>query len=83
MHQRIIAAARHRPDRTGRAVELNPKAITVRQADDIKWRVDRRRRHQPNPVRRSDQAFYMVMNRGQPGNFSKPHFIPTTVSSRW
>ena len=73
------------------AVELNPKAIAIRQADELKWR-------DPTgaaPVNQvvlfgdpSKPGFYMVMNRFKPGNFSKPHFHPndrfiTVIKGTW
>ena len=92
MHQRIIAAAfvigLIGP---AAAVELNPKAIAVRQADDIKWRDPTGAAGVNQKVLFGDPTkpgFYMVMNRFQPGNFSKPHFHPndrfiTVVKGTW
>ena len=73
------------------AAELNPKAIAIKQADELKWR-------DPTgaaPVNQktlfgdpTKPGFYMVMNRFQPGTFSKPHFHPndrfiTVVKGTW
>jgi quercetin dioxygenase-like cupin family protein len=92
MHQRIIAAAfvigLIGP---AAAVELNPKAITIRQADDIKWRDPTGAAGVNQKILFGDPTkpgFYMVMNRFQPGNFSKPHFHPndrfiTVVKGTW
>ena len=77
MFQRIVAAA-FVVGLIGQAsaVELNPAAITIKQADDLKWR---------DPTK---PGYYMVMNRFKPGNFSKPHFHPndrfiTVVKGTW
>ena len=92
MHQRIIAAALVigliGP---AAAVELNPKAIAIRQADDIKWRDPTGAAGVNQKILFGDPTkpgFYMVMNRFQPGNFSKPHFHPndrfiTVVKGTW
>ena len=58
------------------AVELNSKAIAIRQADELKWR---------DPTK---PGFYMVMNRFKPGAFSKPRFHPndrfiTVIKGTW
>ena len=73
------------------AVELNPKAIAIRQADDIKWR-------DPTGAAPTNQrilfgdptkpGYYMYLNRFKPGTFSKPHFHPndrfiTVVKGTW
>ena len=73
------------------AVELNPKAIAIKQADELAWR-------DPTgaaPVNQkvlfgepSKPGYYMVMNRFQPGTFSKPHFHPndrfiTVIKGTW
>jgi len=73
------------------AVELNPKAIAIRQAEEIKWRDPTGAAGVNSKTLFGDPAkpgFYMVMNRFQPGNFSKPHFHPndrfiTVVKSTW
>jgi quercetin dioxygenase-like cupin family protein len=73
------------------AVELNPKAIAVRQADEIKWRDPTGAAPVNQKVVFGDPTkpgFYMVMNRFQPGTFSKPHFHPndrfiTVVKGTW
>ena len=92
MHQRIIAAALVigliGP---AAAVELNSKAIAIRQADDIKWRDPTGAAGVNQKILFGDPTkpgFYMVMNRFQPGNFSKPHFLPndrfiTVVKGTW
>lgn len=92
MHQRIIAAAivigLVGP---AAAVELNPKAIAIRQADDIKWRDPTGAAGVNQKILFGDPTkpgFYMVMNRFKPGNFSKPHFHPndrfiTVVQGTW
>ncbi len=92
MRQRIIAAAcvigLIGP---AAAVELNPKAIAIRQADDIKWRDPTGAAGVNQKILFGDPTkpgFYMVMNRFKPGNFSKPHFHPgdrfiTVVQGTW
>jgi quercetin dioxygenase-like cupin family protein len=92
MHQRIIAAALV-IGLTGpaAAVELNSKAIAIRQADDIKWRDPTGAAGVNQKILFGDPTkpgFYMVMNRFKPGNFSKPHFHPndrfiTVVQGTW
>jgi hypothetical protein len=66
------------------AVELNSKAIAIRQADEFKWRDPTGAAPVNQVVLFGDPTkpgFYMVMNRFKPGTFSRPHFIPTTASS--
>ncbi len=73
------------------AVELNPKAIAIRQADELKWR-------DPTGMAPTNQVvlfgdptkpgYYMVMNRFKPGAFSRPHFHPndrfiTVIKGTW
>ena len=61
------------------AVELNPKAIAIRQADELKWRDPTGAAGVNAKVLFGDPTkpgFYMVMNRFLPGHFSKPHFHP-------
>lgn len=73
------------------AVELNPKAIAIRQADELKWRDPTGAAPVNQKVLFGDPTkfgFYMVMNRFKPGNFSKPHFHPndrfiTVVQGTW
>lgn len=73
------------------AVELNPKAISIRQADQIPWRDPTGAAGVNNKVLFGDPnkpGFYMVMNRFQPGNFSRPHFHPndrfiTVIKGTW
>ena len=73
------------------AVELNAKAIAIRQADDIKWRDPTGAAGVNQKILFGDPTkpgFYMVMNRFQPGNFSKPHFhandrFITVVKGTW
>ncbi len=73
------------------AVELNPAAITIKQADELKWR-DPTGAAGVNQIvlfgNPTKPGFYMVMNRFKPGNFSKPHFHPndrfiTVVKGTW
>ena len=52
------------------AVELNPKAIAIRQADELKWRDPTGAAPTNNVVLFGDPTkpgFYMVMNRFKPG----------------
>src|SRR6185295_3673655 len=73
------------------AVELNPKAIAIRQADELKWRDPTGAAPVNQVVLFGDPTkpgFYMVMNRFQPNTFSKPHFHPndrfiTVVKGTW
>src|ERR1051326_5379159 len=73
------------------AVELNPKAIAIRQTDEIKWRDPTGAAPVNQRVLFGDPTkpgFYMVMNRFQPGTFSKPHFHPndrfiTVIKGTW
>jgi hypothetical protein len=68
------------------AVELNPKAIAIRQADEIKWRDPTGAAPTNQKVLFGDPTkpgFDMVMNRFQPGNFPSRTFIPMTASSPW
>jgi hypothetical protein len=73
------------------AVELNPKAIAIRQADELKWRDPTGAAPVNQVVLFGDPAkpgFYMVMNRFQPGSFSRPHFHPndrfiTVIKGTW
>ena len=61
------------------AVELNPKAIAIKQADELPWRDPTGAAPVNQKVLFGDPSkpgYYMVMNRFQPGNFSKPHFHP-------
>ena len=73
------------------AVELNPKAIAIKQADELPWRDPTGAAPVNQKVLFGDPTkpgYYMVMNRFQPGNFSKPHFHPndrfiTVVKGTW
>src|SRR3954447_11821065 len=73
------------------AVELNPKAIAVKQADELPWRDPTGAAPVNQKVLFGDPSkpgYYMVMNRFQPGNFSKPHFHPndrfiTVIKGTW
>ena len=73
------------------AVELNPKAIVIKQADEMKWRDPTGAAPVNQKVLFGDptkSGYYMVMNRFKPGNFSKPHFHPndrfiTVVQGTW
>ena len=73
------------------AVELNPKAIAIRQADELKWRDPTGAAPVNQVVLFGDPTkpgFYMVMNRFQPNTFSRPHFHPndrviTVVKGTW
>jgi quercetin dioxygenase-like cupin family protein len=73
------------------AVELDPKAIVIRQADELKWRDPTGAAGTNKMVLFGDPTkpgFYMVMNRFKPGNFSKPHFHPndrfiTVIKGTW
>ena len=73
------------------AVELNSKAITIRQADELKWRDPTGAAPTNQVVLFGDPTkpgFYMVMNRFKPGAFSKPHFHPndrfiTVIKGTW
>lgn len=73
------------------AVELNPKAIAIRQGDEIKWRDPTGAAPVNSKTLFGDPTkagFYMVMNRFQPGTFSKPHYHPndrfiTVVKGTW
>ena len=73
------------------AVELNPAAIAIKQADDLKWRDPTGAAPINQKVLFGDPTkpgYYMVMNRFKPGNFSKPHFHPndrfiTVVKGTW
>jgi hypothetical protein len=73
------------------AVELNPKAIAIKQADEIKWRDPTGAAGVNQKILFGDPSkpgFYMVMNRFKPGNFSRPHFHPndrfiTVVQGTW
>src|ERR1051325_2680198 len=78
-------------DAPAASFELNPKAIAIRQADEIKWRDPTGAAGVNSKTLFGDPTkpgFYMVMNRFQPGNFSKPHFHPndrfiTVVKGTW
>jgi quercetin dioxygenase-like cupin family protein len=73
------------------AVELDAKAIAIRQADELKWRDPTGAAGVNQVVLFGDPTkpgFYMVMNRFKPGNFSKPHFHPndrfiTVLKGTW
>jgi quercetin dioxygenase-like cupin family protein len=73
------------------AVELNPKAIAIKQADELQWRDPTGAAPVNQKVLFGDPTkpgYYMVMNRFQPGNFSKPHFHPndrfiTVLKGTW
>jgi quercetin dioxygenase-like cupin family protein len=73
------------------AVELNPAAIGIKPADELKWRDPTCAAGVNQKVLFGDPTkpgFYMVMNRFQPGNFSKPHFHPndrfiTVIKGTW
>src|SRR4051812_17855764 len=73
------------------AVELNPKAIAIKQADELKWRDPTGAAPVNQKVLFGDPTkpgYYMVLNRFKPGNFSKPHFHPndrfiTVVKGTW
>jgi len=73
------------------AVELNPAAITIKQADQLKWRDPTGAAPVNQMVLFGDPTkpgFYMVMNRFKPGSFSKPHFHPndrfiTVIKGTW
>ena len=73
------------------AVELNPKAIAIRQADELKWRDPTGAAPVNQVVLFGDPTkpgFYMVMNRFKPGTFSRPHFHPndrfiTVIKGTW
>jgi quercetin dioxygenase-like cupin family protein len=73
------------------AVELNPKAISIKQAEQIAWR-------DPTDAAPTNQkllfgdpskpGYYMYLNKFKPGNFSKPHFHPndryiTVIKGTW
>ena len=73
------------------AVELNSKAIAIKQADEMKWRDPTGAAPVNQKVLFGDPSkpgYYMVMNRFKPGTFSKPHFHPndrfiTVVQGTW
>ena len=73
------------------AVELNSKAIAIRQADELKWRDPTGAAPTNQVVLFGDptkSGLYVVLNRFKPGNFSKPHFHPndrfiTVVKGTW
>jgi hypothetical protein len=73
------------------AVELNPAAIAIKQADELKWRDPTGAAPVNQKVLFGDPSkpgYYMVMNRFQPNTFSKPHFHPndrfiTVVKGTW
>ena len=73
------------------AVELNPKAIAIRQADQLPWRDPTGAAPVNQVILFGDPTkpgFYMVMNRFKPGSFSRPHFHPndrfiTVISGTW
>jgi len=73
------------------AVELNSKAIAIRQADEFKWRDPTGAAPVNQVVLFGDPTkpgFYMVMNRFKPGTFSRPHFHPndrfiTVIKGTW
>jgi quercetin dioxygenase-like cupin family protein len=73
------------------AVELNPKAIAIKQPDEIAWRDPTGAAPTNQKVLFGDPTkpgYYMVMNRFQPGAFSKPHFHPndrfiTVLKGTW
>jgi hypothetical protein len=73
------------------AVELNPAAISIKQADQLKWRDPTGAAGVNQMVLFGDPTkpgFYMVMNRFKSGVFSKPHFHPndgfiTVISGTW
>jgi quercetin dioxygenase-like cupin family protein len=61
------------------AVELNPKAIAIKQADEIAWRDPTGAAPTNQKVLFGDPTkpgYYMYLNRFKPGTFSKPHFHP-------
>jgi len=73
------------------AAELNPAAIAIKFADQIKWRDPLGNAGVNQAVLHGDPTkpgLYMVMNKFKPGNFSKPHFHPndrfiTVISGTW
>ena len=73
------------------AIELNSKAIAIKQADQIPWRDPTDAAPTNQKVLFGDPSkpgYYMVMNKFKPGNFSKPHFHPndrliTVIKGTW
>ncbi len=73
------------------AVELNSKAIAIRQADELKWRDPTGAAPVNQVVLFGDPTkpgYYMVMNRFKPNTFSRPHFHPndrfiTVIKGTW
>jgi quercetin dioxygenase-like cupin family protein len=73
------------------AVELNPKAIAIKQADELKWRDPTGAAPTNQKVLFGDPTkpgYYMYLNRFKPGTFSKPHFHPndrfiTVIQGTW
>jgi quercetin dioxygenase-like cupin family protein len=73
------------------AVELNANAIAIKQVDELPWRDPTGAAPVNQKVLFGDPAkpgYYMLMNRFQPGNFSKPHFHPndrfiTVLKGTW
>ena len=91
MSRRIVAAALVIGLLGPAAAELNPKAIAIRQADEITWRDPTGAAPTNQKILFGDPAkpgYYMYMNRFKPGTFSKPHFHPndrfiTVISGTW
>ena len=73
------------------AVELNPKAITIKLPDTIKWRDPTGAAGVNQAVLHGDPTkpgLYVVMNKFKPNTFSRPHFHPndrfiTVVKGTW
>jgi len=72
------------------AAELNPAAVIYKLPDQIPWGPVNAAGAQSAVVvgDPTKPGFYMVMNRFQPGNFSKPHYHPndrfiTVVKGTW
>jgi quercetin dioxygenase-like cupin family protein len=73
------------------AVELNPAAIAIKFAGQVKWRDPTGNAGVNQAILHGDPTkpgLYVVMNKFKPGNFSKPHFHPndrfiTVISGTW
>jgi quercetin dioxygenase-like cupin family protein len=76
---------------TSAAVELDPKVLTFKLPEDIKWRDPLGTSGTNQAVLQGDptkEGLYVVLNRFKPGNFSRPHFHPndrfiTVVKGTW
>jgi len=87
----VLAAVTALSIGTAAAVELDPKALVYKLADQLQWRDPLGTSGVNQAVLQGDPTqpgLYVVLNRFKPGNFSRPHFHPndrfiTVVKGTW